>query len=732
MDQSQSDEKATKDCFMKFANALTDFKIDQINNDGSDNPFDIIKEFRSIAAETSLQLLNTKDSNSAITSKDCELEANLWHLVEALMSFRTSEDFLDDNGVKGIIMTRPYNSSTVFEKELLQNNKGLYQIWIIITWIQGNLPKVERPEYLPSSKWTNTLISGGLKSCDLDYPLRDIAAEIDPTDKTEDHIFYKYIFELLLAGNYEQIFEECKLSDNITLNMIICGIQEYVDPNVDRQVRNEFNIQQGIKKHSLWRRAVYSLSKNDSLDIYERAIYSYLAGDIPNMQVLETLTWDTEILLHLNQILNIEIENYLLEKGKVTKEELILALPSDTMSLQSILNLLSTKHVSESEHPIRVLMGAVILNTLSSVLHSSVSMLMDIVSGNENDNDLFNEPYLLRIVTHISIFLDIISPGSISESDKMNLITAYISILRFHGLYDLIPIYVSFLESENILDSYSFILSTLEGKVVRDKQIQLCNFLKLPIANVLKRTTQRVFFETENEYSPIGDITVTYEITDVDRHLIHAVEWLLEGRLHEDAVDSAIALARRFLINGKVKSLELFIDRNSIDDLLKNFQLENLTNSTFDSTQNVSIKELQQYQYLIDIFKQYSEWEKTVRLLNSESNIPSLIEKFQVYSESTYNLIKTFLVELTEDGKHQDHDVLYEIRALYTPYLIIELHKGLVEASTLLKIPKFIKQALGFTNLVADENDKIYLLFQSGGKLKEYLQLVAHTATLAQ
>lgn len=96
-------------------------------------------------------------------------------------------------------------------------------------------------------------------------------------------------------------------------------------------------------------------------------------------------------------------------------------------------------------------------------------------------------------------------------------------------------------------------------------------------------------------------------------------------------------------------------------------------------------------------------------------------------------MIKTFLVDLTSSNfaDSADYEILYEIRALYTPFLLMELHKKLVEAAKLLKIPKFISEALAFTSLVANENDKIYLLFQSSGKLKEYLDLVARTATLS-
>ncbi|EDO17839.1 hypothetical protein Kpol_1043p29 [Vanderwaltozyma polyspora DSM 70294] len=717
----------SRDCLVEFANALTDYRIEQFNDIENVDPFDIIRQFRSVIAKTSLQASSNIEGLDTVWNSDLVLEANFWHLVEILLSFRTSQEFLDK---ESSISSKPYNSSIIFEKELLQKDKNLYQIWLIIVWIEGNFPFVEKPSNIPSSKWTNTLVTSGLMSSDLDYPLRDCSVVINDKDKADDHVFYKYVYELLLCGNYDQIFEECKLSDNITLNMIMCGMQEYVDPSIDVQLKDEFEVQQGVKKHSLWRRAVYSLSQNDKLDKYERAIYSYLAGDIPNDEVLQTLNWDSELLVYLNQILKIEVENYLLQNGKVNNDELILSLPSNTMDLQSILNLLSAKHPEESEHPIRVLIGSVMLNTIPSVLHSSVSMLMNVVTGIENDNDIFGEPYLLRVVTHMTIFLEILNPGTISESDKTKLITAYISILKSQELYDLIPIYISFLSHNEAIEASSFILSNLEGKDIRKKQLEICNFLKLPVEDMLKRTTQCVFAETESEYTPVGDITISFESSDIDRHLILGVDWLIEGNLYEDAVESSIALSRRFLLNGKVKSLEMFLDEKPIDDLLKNYQLSKIHEMDVDSTEDTSVLEIQQYRYLINIFKQYMEWEKTVKLLNSESNIPSIIEKFQEFFQSTFKLIKTFLVDLTENIDHKDHDILFEIRALYTPYLIMELHKGLVEAASLLRIPRFIKDALNITNLVANEDDKIYLLFQSSGKLKEYLQLVAQTATL--
>ena len=619
----------------------------------------------------------------------------------------------------------------MFEKELLQNNRELYEIWLIIVWLQENIKIQDKPEKVSVHKWSHTFMNGDLHSAELDYPLRNNNVTIHEEDKSTDHIFFKYIYELLLSGNFEKVYEECKLSDNLTLAMVISGMQEYLNPKIDAQFSDEFTSQQGIKKHALWRRTVYELAKTAALDPYERAIYYYLSGTLPAEDLVENSTWESDLLINLNQILQINIENYLLQKGRIDRAELISSISSTSSSLSSILNNVSARYPIESSHPIRILIGSIILNTVDTLLHSSVKMLLDIMKGNETSNEILDEPYLLRIVTHLSILLDIITPGKVDSSDKVKLITAYISILKLNKLYDCIPIYIKFLNDNDALETYSFILSTISEPADRKEQLELMNYLRLPTANILRRTTQRVFVESETMYIPGGDIVISSEISGIDKHTIHAVEWLIDGKLSNDAVKSIVAMGRRFLLNGRIKSLQYFFDNNNIEIVMNSYKLENLANDDIIAD-DIQIKEILEYQSLVKSYEMYEEWQKAIQQLNSESNIPTLIEKFQEYTNNTLELIKTFLVEFTSDASAPDYMVLYEIRALYIPYFLIELHKGLVEAARLLKIPTFIKNALDFTSLVANETDSLYLLFQSSGKLKEYLQLVAHTATLLE
>lgn len=754
--QQNDNSGQTNACLINFANTLQEFQVERLNaqNEYMD-PINIIKEYRSIASEMALQLADESiDSTLPDTGNprflDWQLEVKFWHLLELLLSFRTSN--IDEK--EPVEIPFAYNSNSMYEKKLLHSDKKLYEIWLIIIWLQSNRVQTIRPINLPVTKWSNTLISGGLKSFDVDEPLRDSSSVIDERDINQDSIFFKYIFELLLLGKFDKILEECKLSENYTLAMIICGLQEYSNPKIDGTDNTDIDIdmdsdidivtekqQHGIKKHALWRRSVYLLSQNQKLDKYERAIYSYLSGTIPDNEILKEFDWETHLLIYLNQILQNNIEKYLISKSRVDSKEIYINLPSNEISLNELFNFLATKHPEESEHPIRILIGSVILDTLPSIIHSSVELLSNIVNGKENDNDLINEPYLLRLMTHLTIILDCFADKnmSIPNEDKSPLITAYVTLLRISKLFQLLPIYINFLNERDALESYSLILSTIDDPNIRHEQLRISNMLRIPMPNILKRTTQNIFNSTENDYIPKDSIDITFKVTETDNHLMLGVIWLFEGKLFKDGITSFIALSRRFLLNGKITSLQTFYSSIDLDDIFKNYDLEKLITedgnyeASNEKTDDHIVEELKQYKNLIDTFEKFQIWVNTIKELNSQSNPSSTMLKLQEYPKYIENLIKTFLVHLTNEdvsNSQEDLAILYEIRALYITYLIMELHKGLVDAGKMMQINKLIKEALNYSSLVANETDKVYLLFQSCGKLKEYLHLVAQTATL--
>ncbi|SCV04188.1 LANO_0G08702g1_1 [Lachancea nothofagi CBS 11611] len=708
---------------VKFANVLKEFEISELTDPGSKDVFDVVKDFRSVAGEGALELVTTNTSTTNRLFENWDLEAKLWHLIELLVNYRCSDISLEGDN------SQIQSADSIYRKSLLENDRSLYELWLIIVWIQSNIKIPERPEKLGSSKWSNSFISGDLKSSDLDYPLRDPSCNIDAEDKQLDRSFYKYAYELILAGNMDEARKECEYTDNLTLALILCGTDNDIDLDDKSLTADNSKTQGTVQRKALWRRAVYSMSMNEDLDEYERAIYSYLAGDVEKAPSTVKSDWDVELLRYLNQSWQITLENHMLKDNLVDTNELIVPMENEPLPLQAILDTVSRKHIRESEHPLRVLMGAVMLDKVPMVVKSSVTMLVDAIKGLDSGNDMVEEPYLLRVVTHLTILIDMIYPGSIDEQDKSRLITAYVTILSLYDLNDVIPVYISFLSESEVLEAYSFFLSKLGDTGARQKQLELCRVLHMPTANILRRTTQRVFDETENYYASSSGVSVHSEVDETDKRLITGAEWLIEGRLYVDALDSLVVISRRFLINGKINSLRYVFEKEDLANIIKNYELDTIADSDKQST---AVAEIYQYQSLINVFKQFEQWKQLSTDSSTESSIPQLLKSFRNISGYVYKVIKSFLMELSEEASVKDQDVLHEIRTLYIPHMVIELHGALVAAAEKLKVVSFISEALALASLVANETDRIYLLFQSSGRLEEYLQTIARTATLAR
>lgn len=689
----------------KFADALKDFKLNK-----TQDVFDIVKEFRSIAASKAYEVSSQNPDSPEYLN--WELEAKLWHLVELLVNYRYSEE-------SEKLETYTFNSNIVFEENFYKDSSKLREIWLMIVWLQESAVEPERPN-LSSSKWLNTQLSHTLENLDSDAPIR-LNKTINPKDQEQDSIFYKYIFELVLAGKFDEIQTECMRTNNWTLRMILSGLNEYLDPSIDKQIEPIDEISQGIKKKALWRRTLYLLSKNESLNEYERAIYGYLVGDLGPLKLSNT--WDSQLLVYLNHILTSEVESSLIDNGRIEKDDLILAIPKSDLTVQDVLNSISQKLKDESEHPLRVLIASVLSNKIGPIIHSSLSLVGSVMLGKEEVNEIFGEPYALRIVTHLAIFISLIDPSAVSAEDKSKLLTTYILVLRLYEQYDLIPVYVSFLSEVEARDAYSLFLIDLFDSQQRTTQLELSRVFNLPLENILKRTVERVFSLTEEHYQIRAGVTLQ-DIDEVDHKLIRGVEWFVEAKMYSDAVHAAVSLFRRFLLTGRTKAAQEFSSRNSLQELLKNYDIEQYGLLVDEEVSNHEREELLQYDALVKGLTTIDEWRTNPRL--GTSNITN-VEYIDTITQDLHSLISTIFFELSQTD--YESDLVQELRSLYIPYLIIQLHNIYVDGRKYSS--SYLRRALDMVNTVASESFKFYILFQNCGRLQEYLGLVADCAALA-
>lgn len=764
----------------QFAKVLENYQL----SSGLVDPFDVIRNFTSIAASRALAI-GQKLSESAGSETDeaefisWDLEAKLWHLVEVLYSFRHSNhDYF----------TPPqYTSLDVKREAYLSENASVKELLLIIEWLQYNAKDVNSEVKSQAGKWTHTKIGienrnlsalaplaqmvDYVEHLDSDAPLRS-RKQISPLDKHTDDQNFKVIYELVLKGDIQKAIEYANATGNYTVALILVGSrQDYVDPVLDGAFlspddddMDHEDQPSGLQHKYLWYQTVNKLAQDSGLTKYERLIYNFLSGgdQSENIKVADS-NWEESLLLYLHQLFIYHIRELtqkvlVEEEGNPDEETSLVKFPTPQhSSIDGILNSLlkSPATAEESTSPLRVILGSVMINQLNLFLHNTFK---------SNKTELLDDPYILRILSHLAVVSVILD---FHEDDKTTtkLLTTYISLLSKQGDEDIVPVYLAFIPDEkDVRECYSIFLSTITNPASRARQLDL--FKKLGVAtprdtdtpnsstteeygygyeskinNVLKRTVERVMAETEAAYDPQGEIKVEDKnVAQTDITLYQSVEWLFENKMYEDAINATRTIIRRFLLTGRLKSILEFSSNKAFKTLLKDYDFDLHTKSLGDSTPPTLISEddkdeLLQYELLVECLRILQEWKTFTEEADTESaefwkskDVGKSIEKTMFKLQEL--IFKWFADLIATSADAERVEIYKEYRNIYVPYFIIELLQVLQQSR--FHDWKYMQAAFQLVNAVANDKENDFLnCFISCGRLGEFVTLAGDVAFTA-
>ncbi|KAI5965598.1 NUP84 [Candida pseudojiufengensis] len=710
-------------------NNTTTINDDRIEDDSTSQalPQDFVRKFSEITAKRALDIKteNINDEDNSFVNEEFinwDLETKLWRLVENLYYSR------------------------VFEREDFANEyeKQRSDLLVILDWIQYNstidpIPNDDDDESIKlRNKWANTRVAletskynaltgddekvNLVEHLDSDAPLRN-NKEIEPSDIDIDSKNFKIIYQLLLLGEIKSAIDYSKDTGNFTMALILAGEMDIRDQETDVSNFNK----------ATWIKLVYNLSKNPNIGYYEKLIYNYLSGgDVSENLKLASNSYEEYLNVLISQLLSYGI----LKTSKSSGLKDLVVPEPQVKTLEEILNVISaatgTRASEESFHPIRVIAGSV-------MIEKSENIFADLTENTVDD--------ILRIVTHLAIFLALIKP--LEKPDQLNaVISLYVSKLSEKGQNDLIPIYLSFIpDEEDAREIYSIILSSITDKQERSKQLQIAKRITqtlgdsddlveidrdqdLKLTNALRRTVERVIEETAPYYEQSGPVLVhdeddiqNSEVDDIDFKLYSSVEWFYENKMYENAIKATIIVIRRFLVMGKLSSLKKFAEDKNFKNLISDYNFQSLSNEeNMESVTEDMKNELLNYSNFIEALKLMSQWRQFSADKNpyNSSNIDLSLNKT---SRVLTDILNDWLVEFSDP-------ILKEFRVLYIPYIILELLTIYQNARS--KDWKYIKMAFELINKVADDSQNDFLhCFKSSDRLQEFLKRIGELSIIA-
>ncbi|CAN6660564.1 nucleoporin Nup84p [Trichomonascus vanleenenianus] len=740
--------------------------------------FDVLKTYGGVASEAARKSFDVDPQLFANT----ELETRLWMLVTDLYGYRLSPK-----------QTPPkiysFSGDAVIQEKFYRETPSSAEKWIILNWLQSGLQSPEQPE-LVGSKWMHTkdrlrkskLPTSGMSfqfnvpkkssnlapkknedvitNLDADAPFRQ-KKSIASEDEEVDHRIYKYIFELLFTSKIEEALQVCESTGNLTLKMAIRGSQAYVDPDIDFPALDGTNSEapmaadeasdgQGIERQALWRRMCYQMVQQPNhMGSYERAIYGFLCSDLPSVLKL-CESWETQFIAYLRSATSGDAEEPLREAGRLDPQLDSLPAPkSDTTTTTNILDALfhSSNPIinKQSKNLLRTLMGAVINNVVDIIVDQLAAELQKIMEGDTSNEELINSPFIVRVTTHLVIFLQKQGIPAGKPESVATVIRSYIEFLCNQGKSHLAPIYVSYLPPQDAINTYSYLLSNVIDEEVQKKHLQLGKKYKLDMENTVRAAVERVFDASVREYELATgeEVLVTPEVAPTDKKLVGAVQWFVVSGLWADAIHSAVHLYRRFLAAGRVASAKEFGTKISIGPMLKRYDATTLIHDTTNapSASRVQLSdeernEIMEYDRFVGVLNQLEAWKRHYESRphsgSSKAWQFTALKLLEPVVTSIYDLSESWLTGVLDSTAERDEatwSILNRSRTIYVPYLLIELARVLIEAREVHQ--KFLKQAVELANLVADEHNQLYKLFIDCGNLQEFMSIITNAFTEA-
>ncbi|GMM48217.1 Nup84 protein [Pichia kluyveri] len=758
MDDSIMVEVEDGNIHSSFAGVLRKFRIDF----GQEDLRSIALGFKLITYKKLITLYESDPSQVDLIS-NWVLECKFWTILESLLDVKFNKDLLSNEQLQRNKSNNEniceYSSETVITDEIISSDNQLIQIFTSMKALSDTF-KLDFPSHTDNNgndleddddvdfqtiKWLNTTLKLNninkdpslVKNLDLDAPLRT-GLSIDTNDKLKDELFFKRAFNLLMSNEIDELKTLCTLTNNWDFALMLNGLNDRIDPIIDLNDYSNNTIPSGVMNKLLRKRTIYQLCQNETKN-YEKACYGFLSSDFLSTNQMVN-TWEEKLYLYLDNLFNSKLESNIFKydhnnsnNNNNNNNELLKKLKSPPLisnSIDDILNKLANDdNISikeQSKNSIRVLIGSIISDNVKTLMNNTIKSL-DLLNENDNEenlqNEISNESYLLRILTHLSIILQLIyGEELISNNDYIKLLKCYIIRLMLYKSYDLVPTYISFIpNNDEIIEIYSTILFQFEFNVnERINQINNIRIFKLPLEQILRNTIEKAFNETIEFYPINNEIQLIYEIDEIDKKLYSTIYWFIDSNMIFDALDSIIILIRRFLLVGKIGSAIEFLESISLPKLIDDYKFKSsmYDDNIDDNTDILSPKRL------IEL-TQYHKLFKTFKLLSEYSIDDKDDEKTNELLLSLDGLVKTWLFDLANDDDNSDDDndkeVFIELRRIYIPNIFNQYFDILIMNYNISHNNKFIHKSKELVNILADESFKIYEIFNSTNELSTFL-----------
>ncbi|CAG2104167.1 unnamed protein product [Medioppia subpectinata] len=580
------------------------FEANQKYSESEDNVFEMLTEFELLCCDHLIVTSNLMKSRvrHSVESKDMtklenlfRLERNSWRVFRAMFEDRLKNDANNDEMTDISVAL----SDKTFVDRLFEREPRLREMQLVVDWLERN--QLDDNEEVSKDRiqfysegpyyWENTLHAlktqlndNERKTCpamDPDAAIRS-RLPLNDLDVEDESRLFRYIFQLLRSGQLPDAKDIAQRLGYHWLSAALDGWLLHNDPNYHSNGFKSSKVMEAVEGNAnrdLWKYVCWRASKMEGTNVYERAIFAALSGNVATLLPLCT-RWSDRLWAYFRSSLDVHIE-FELRETAVSRPE---AKPRFNVDLPDVYwdNKLTAGDVfreiesrgtvsavvEESYH--QNIQKFVILGDVDSLVNYVYDCAKAVTDKKSLSDTTF--AHLLRFFAHLVLSLRQLKANTKRESLCVCILEFYIDFLISKHETELVAFYTSQLPAANQITAYAKLLERVYHEEDRKMCILLAKNANLDINAITMTVVDNVRVKAEEDTPMATELMNT--TSGEDKKKINSLDWLLFSEVQEwsEALKQTNALMRSFLLCRKVDAMkEAFqkLPENIVDNVYR-------------------------------------------------------------------------------------------------------------------------------------------------------------------
>ena len=581
--------------------------------------------------------------------------------------------------------------------------------------------------------------------------------KISELDQKDELMLSQCVWHHIRAGRIQEAQDLLQKVGQPMKASIFEGGKYYHDPNLENEPKDlgipeiiEGNIQRDI-----WKFIVWKMSEDTRFNVYERAIFGVLAGNLQRILPV-CKNWSDWLWANYKVMLDVYYESEIRNTSYYRKRNNPRDLPSNywqqNLEPEIIFSELQGIRNEEIHRYSNSQFGVIQFYLITNQLDILIDTIYNWITTSREPGTCLGT-HFLRFVAHLVIYFRQIEL-SVSNVKCDIIIEKYITELIILQQYEMVCTYTACLVSTfRQVTCYSNLLKIIPKGDCQKTCLNLARDSGLNISLIIQQIIESVNSEESLcEYQ--SDIEDSISLSVSDSKKIQILDWLLYDENHlQEALTQGLALIRLFLCMSKhIAASQTFkkLPRNILVSLLDRWKRSKGNAVTPNELDN-HIKEFLCYDAYFAAREAFEEWFTSFYRRRSHSpdfifsevipagrsqdfniDLSTWQESLAALQSTAENKIEKVL--LFEGGWMVDRIPLIEeinserrtqqeiLRTMYIPIMCFLLY-------SLLKDSGYYQSCLRISNIVASEDYKLYQLFNTQD-FKRFLSLMKEASIL--